>query len=119
MKKILFRYNAHPGDLLRNTDVVELPNPNDNLEDFLIWFLHNYQSDNRITYIDDLNKLLQNEFSIEEDRADLIEQIGTKTDKEIQEEIHFVEKSLKAEAYQNFYHLLLSNKIEILSNNEK
>lgn len=119
MKKTFFRYRVHPGDLLRNTGVVELPNPNNNLEDFLIWFLHNYQSDNRIAYIDDLNKLLHDEFSSEEDRVNFIIQLGNKSDKEIQEQIKLVEDELKVEAYTNFYHLILSNKIEILSDNEK
>lgn len=119
MKKIFFRHIVHPGDLFRNTDVVELPHPNENLEDFLIWFLHNYQSDNRVAYIDDLSKLLYNEFSIEGDKVDFTNQIGTKTDKEIQAEISKVEDELKTEAYENFYQLLLSNKIEIVSDNEK
>jgi hypothetical protein len=119
MKKIFFRYKVHPGDLLRNTDVIELPNPNDNLEDFLIWFLHNYQSDNRIAYLDDLSKLIDNEFSSEEDRADLIKKIGHKTDEEMQEEINLIEDELKKEAFENFYQLLLLNKIEILGDDEK
>lgn len=119
MEKLFFRYKVHPGDLLRNSDVVELPNPNDNLEDFLIWFLHKYQSDNRITYLDDLNKLLYDEFSSEEDRSIFIKQLGNKTDIEIQEEADLVENDLIIEAYKNFYHLLLSNKIEIVSSNEK
>ena len=119
MKKIFFRYRVHPNDLLRNTDVRELPNPSDNQEDFFIWFLRNYQSDNRITYIDDLYKLLNNEFSNQEDKLDLIRQLGDKTDIEIQEEINLIEEDLKNEAYENFYHLLFSNKIEIVSNYEK
>jgi hypothetical protein len=119
MKKILFKYKVHPGDFLRNDGVVELPNPNDNLENFFIWFLNNYQSDNCIAYLDDLYKLLHNEFSNDEDRVEFINQIGNKTALEIQEEIDFVADILKAEAYRNFYHLLLSNKIEIVSNNEK
>jgi hypothetical protein len=119
MEKLYFRYKVHPGDFLRNSDVVELPNPNDNLEDFLIWFLRNYQSDNRITYIDDLYKLLHNEFSNESDKADFIKQIGTKSVAEIQEEISLVESELKSEAYENFYHLILSNKIEIIADAKK
>ncbi len=119
MNKLYFKYKVHQGDFLRNTDIVELPNPNDNPEDFLIWFLSNYQSDNRIAYIDDLYKLLYNEFSTEEGKAEFINQIGPKTDKEIQEEINLIEDELKIEAYSNFYNLLLSNKIEIISDNEK
>lgn len=118
MKKLFFQYKVHPGDLLRNADIVELPNPKDNFEGFLVWFLNNYQSDNRIAYIDDLYKLLHNEFSSEEDRSDFIKQIGNKTAAEIEDEIDLVEDKLKVEAYKNFYHLLFSNKIEIVSSNE-
>jgi hypothetical protein len=35
------------------------------------------------------------------------------------EDIKMLENELKAEAYKNFYHLLLSNKIEIVADNEK
>jgi hypothetical protein len=113
MQKPLFRYKQHPGDLYRNTDLVELPNPDENLEGFLIWFLRSYQSDSRVTYVDDLYKLLHNEFSNEEDRMELLQQVGTKTEMEIQGEIKLVEEELKMEAYKNFYQLLLSNKIEL------
>jgi len=92
---------------------VELPNPDENLEGFLIWFLRTYQSDSRVTYVDDLYKLLHNEFSNEEDRMELLQQVGTKTNIEIQEEIKLVEDELKKEAFENFYKLILSNKIEL------
>jgi hypothetical protein len=113
MQKLFFRYKDHPGDLLRNSESIELPNPNDNLEGFLIWFLSNYQSDHRIAYLDDLYKLLYNEYSNEKDRLTVLNTLGIKTEKEIQENISSVENELKEEAYKSFYHLLLSNKIEV------
>jgi hypothetical protein len=69
MSKVCFKYKSHPGDLLRNSEKTELPNPDSNLEDFLIWFLDNYQSDSRISYIDDLSKLVDDEFVDENDRV--------------------------------------------------
>jgi len=42
MNTISFKYKEHPGDLLRNTDIIRLPNSDDNLEDFFVWFLNNY-----------------------------------------------------------------------------
>jgi hypothetical protein len=114
MKKILFKYKEHPGDLFRNTDVIELPNPDNNLEDFLIWFLDNYQSDKRIAHIDDLSKLVENEFLDENEKERFKNFIGNKTQEELLSEIELIENELKAEAFRNFYYLLLSNKIEIV-----
>jgi len=114
MKKILFKYKEHPGDLFRNTDVIELPNPDNNLEDFLICFLDNYQSDKRIAHIDDLSKLVENEFLDENEKERFKNFIGNKTQEELLSEIELIENELKAEAFRNFYYLLLSNKIEIV-----
>lgn len=113
MKPLHFRYKSHPGDLLRNTDIVPLPDPKENLEDFLVWFLTHYQSDDRIAYLDDLYKLLHNEFSNEEDRLKFVDQRDDTI--EIQDEIDLIEKDLEAEAYENFYHLLRTDRIEIVA----
>lgn len=119
MKKIYFKYKSHPGDLLRNSEITELPNPENNLEDFLIWFLDNYQSDNRVSYIDDLSKLVDDEFIDENDKVKFENKIGNKSKSEKMEEIRTIENELEIEAYKKFYHLLLSNKIEIVAKNEK
>ena len=119
MNTISFKYKEHPGDLLRCTDVIQLPNPNEKLEDFLVCFLNNYQSDERVTYIDDLIKLLNNEFVDEIEKERLIKVIGNKTDKEIKEQIKSVENDLKNEAYNNFYNLILNKKIELIINGKK
>jgi hypothetical protein len=113
-EKTFFRFKAHPGDLLRNTNNVELPNPNENLEDFLVWFLRSYQSDSRVAYINDLSKLLEGEYFDEEDYTYLISCIGNKTDKELSMEIELIENELKSDAYKNFYHLIRTEQIEIL-----
>ena len=114
MKKIFFRYRKSPGDFLRNTDLLELPNPDENLEDFLISFLDHYQSDSRIAYINDLDKLFYNEFINELNRLKFIEEIGEKSKLEIKDEIKEIETELKDEAFKNFYQLLLENKIVII-----
>jgi len=106
-----FHYTSHPGDLFRDTSVVELPNPETNLEDFLVWFLDCYQTDSRVTYIDDLHKLLHNEFQNEEDKIALMEEIGHLSESEIRMEIKNTEDILRAEAYENFYSLVKEGKI--------
>jgi hypothetical protein len=110
-----FHYTTHPGDLFRNTSVVELPNPETHLEDFLIWFLDCYQTDDRVAYINDLYKLLHNEFRNDEDRIAFMDEIGHLSHSEIQNEIKEVEENLKAEAYENFYCLLRDNKIVLVN----
>lgn len=119
MSYITFKFKEHPGDLLRNTDIVQLPNPDKNLEDFLIYFLHHYQSDERVCYLDNLCKLLNNEFFDDIEKESFIEINNVKTVEEIKEQINLVEIELKNEAYKNFYNLILNNKIELLENGKK
>jgi len=116
MNKIYFKYKEHPGDLFRNTAVAEFPNPDENLEDFLVWFLTNYQSDSRVTYLNNLYKALHNEFTDESERVEFIKYSGKHTKQEIEKEIEITEQELKNESYQNFYSLILRNKIEIIEN---
>ncbi|MCI3936655.1 hypothetical protein MQX03_05560 [Chryseobacterium aahli] len=119
MTKIYFKFNEHPGDFLRNTDVIELPNPKGDLENFLVQFLKHYQSDEKVTYLDDLYKLLDNDFFEETDKNKFINFIGNKTESEIKNEIKLVENELINEAYQNFYNLIQTNKIQIIENDKK
>ncbi|MEG0760747.1 hypothetical protein [Chryseobacterium sp.] len=52
--------------------------------------------------------------------AKFVEYIGgAKTKEEIQIEINEVEDDLKQRAYENFYQLILDDKIEIITNGEK
>jgi len=114
-----FHYTSHPGDLFRDTSVVELPDPETNLEDFLVWFLDCYQTDSRVTYFDDLHKLLHNEFHNEEDKIAFMEEIGYLSDREILEEIRNTETILKNEAMRNFYELVRERKVVIVDGSEK
>lgn len=112
--QVHFRFKEHPGDLFRNTDILQLPHPDDKDSDnFLVQFLKNYQTDHTIAYLNDLYKLLYDEFS-DDDKANIIETIGNKTLEQVEEEIETVTAELYAEAYKNFYKLVLNQKIEII-----
>ena len=119
MNKVSFKYKEHPGDLLRSTDLVELPDPYKNTEEFLIWFLVNYNSDERVGYFNDLFKLLDKEFSDEVEEVKFLEIFGKQTDTEIRQEIAIVEDELRNAAFRNFYNLILNNKIEIIIDGKK
>lgn len=119
MNSITFKFKEHPGDFLRGTDEVQLPNPDKNLEDFLVYFLNNYQSDDRIAYLDDLYKLIRNEFFNDIQKEEFVKMIGFTIEKEIKDEIYSVETILRKEAYKNFYNLILDNKIELIVNDKK
>jgi hypothetical protein len=119
MNNIYFKFKNHPGDFLRNTDVNELPNPQNDLENFLVQFLRSYQSDERVTYLDDLYKLLDDEFFNEEDKNKIIQISSCKTEQEIKNKIQQVENELKNEAFNNFYNLVQTKQIEIIENGEK
>lgn len=116
---LFFRYINHPGDFFRNSEVVELPDPDKDLEVFLIWFLSNYQSDDRIAYLEDLYKIKNNEFQSVLEKSNFINENELKNDFLIKKEIYSIENELKHEAYQNFYHLLLNRKIELVNHYEK
>lgn len=119
MNNIYFKFKDHPGDFLRNTDVNELPNPQDDLENFLVQFLRSYQSDERVTYLDDLYKLLDDELFNEEDKNKIIQISSFTTDQEIKNKIQLVESELKNEAFKNFYNLVQTKQIEFIENGEK
>jgi hypothetical protein len=38
MPSTYFKFKAHPGDLFRNAEEHELPDPDADLEAFLVWF---------------------------------------------------------------------------------
>lgn len=119
MNKLYYKFKEHPGDFFRNTDVNELPNPKEGLENFLVQFLKHYQTDNRVSYLDDLYKLLYNEFISEEDKNKFIQLIDCKTDQEIKDKIQIIECELKNEAFENFYNLVLTKQIELIENGKK
>lgn len=110
-----FRFYHHPGDFFRNADVQSMPNPEDDLESFLINFLHNYQSDDRIAYLDDLYKLCFNEFETEEQQSDFMLKNNIPDLEGAKAEISALENHLKQEAYANFYNLTLNKQIEVIN----
>lgn len=113
MKNIYIKFRKHPGDVFRNTEKSIIPNPIKNQEDFLVNFLTHYQSDQRIADLDDLYKVLYNEFSDEIYENTLLNQkeIDTKTD--LQNQIDELEEELMREAYRNFYEWILVGRIEV------
>ncbi len=119
MNNIYFKYNNHPGDFFRNTDITNLPNLNEDLESFLIQFLHNYQSDEKVALLNDLYKLLYDEFYDIEDKNEVINQFGTMSKNELITEIALLETNLKEIALENFYYLILNKKIKIIENGEE
>ncbi|WP_164467988.1 hypothetical protein [Epilithonimonas vandammei] len=56
MKNILFKFKKLPGDLLRGTSTLQLPDPEKDLDTFLVQFLPLYQTDNTVSYVNDLYK---------------------------------------------------------------
>ena len=119
MNNVYFKFKEHPKDFLRNTDIIELPNPHEDLEGFLVQFLKHYQSDERVTCLNDLYKLLGNEFFDEEDKNKFINFVSCKTDQEIKNKIQIIERKLKDEAFENFYNLVQTKQIEFIKNGKK
>ena len=118
--QVYFRFREHPGDLFRSTDIIELPDPNDKgSDDFLVQFLPNYQSDQTVAYLNDLYKLLNDEFSNDEEKANILEFIEDKTLEQVDEEIKTITQELHIKALNNFYELILNNRIEIINNEQE
>lgn len=115
MSEVLFKYRVHPGDFFRNAEIAKLPDPENDLEGFLIWFLDSYQSDERVAYINDLFMLLEDK----QERPVILDGKTFYSNAEIQAEIAEVETQLKDEAYRNFYLLLRENKIQIIGRDEE
>ena len=116
---MFFKYNTHPGDLFRSADILQLPNPDDNQEEFLVQFLDNYQSDQRVAYINDLFKSLDDEFANDFEKEQYTKLIGNKTPEKLKSELKSLQNDLTNEAYKNFYNLLLNNKIELSIDGKK
>lgn len=114
MQKVYFRYKEHPGDFLRDDTIEIMHNPKEDLENFLIWFLPWFQSDQDVAYINDLYKLYYDEFESEEEKNIVLPYCELETKEEIMEEINRKYDQLKKEAFENFYNLVMENKIEII-----
>ena len=119
IENVYFRYKEHPGDFFRDISPIELPNPKTNLEEFLVSFLKDYQGDSSVAYLDDLYKLLFDEFSNEVDQNKFIQLYGKRPIEALNAEIKLTEENLLAEAYKNFYFYLSNDKIEIIESAQK
>lgn len=107
-----FKYKKHPGDLLRDTSVQELPDIHKNKEDFWVWFHPNYMNSETVAYLNDLYKWLDDELDENEER-EFQEFYGTMTKEEIRHEIELTETELTLESLENFYELIRTQKVEI------
>lgn len=114
MHKTRYRFRNHPGDLFRNDEYQKLPDPQTEKEDFLIAFLSNYQSDDRVAYLDDLYKCLYDEFTGESEELEFANTANMKDKNIVLTEIKQLETILINEAYWNFYELIKLCKIELL-----
>ncbi|RZK53876.1 MAG: hypothetical protein EOO87_11890 [Pedobacter sp.] len=119
MDNVYFKFKEHPGDFLRDTNFIALPNPKEDVEGFLVQFLRSYQTDDRVAYLDDLYKLLHNEFSTNEDRNNFATLIKFENSEEIKDEIYSLETELKNEAFENFFYLVQTKKILFINDGEK
>ncbi len=88
--------------------------PKEDLENFLIWIHPWFQSDEDVAYINYLYKLYYDEFKSEEAKNEVLPFCELEAKEEIMEEISCKYDKLKKEAYENFYHLVMENKIEII-----
>jgi hypothetical protein len=84
-----------------------------------VFFLNRYQSDERVSSINDFYKLLHNEIEDESEKQNLIDEFNIKSINQIKEEINLIELQLKNEAYMNFYKFVNENRIEIIYDYEK
>lgn len=116
MKSIYFKFREHPGDMFRGTLKQKLPEIDKEFEEFLVQFLPCYQRDNEIAYLNDLYKLLYDEYQDEKDKRNFIEYSELREKNEIKNEITKVEENLKIKALENFYYLVMNNKIKVFEN---
>ena len=78
MKNILFKFKKLPSDLLRGTSTLQLPDPEKDLDTFLVQFLPLYQTDNTVSYVNDLYKLLDDDFQDDDDLIKFINFLNSK-----------------------------------------
>jgi|GEM_PF-6250604 len=118
MEKIYFKYNEQTKDLFWDEKNHSLPNPQKDIQQFLNWFLRDYKTDERVLYLKDLYKLKNKEFNTAKEQ-EIIVKYNLKPDAKIEEEIQNLEEKLRLEACENFYDLLMKNKIKIVDQTEE
>ncbi|NLB63601.1 MAG: hypothetical protein GX801_05770 [Fibrobacter sp.] len=113
MTSTLIQFINHPGDLFRNTQAVKLPDPDTNLEEFLVLFLPYYQSDQQVALLNDLYLLFHKEFPDSEAEKLFKQENDISNDSDVLRKITALESQLKHKAYQNFYHLIREQKLAV------
>ena len=113
MEKIYFKYNEQTKDWFWDEKTHALPNPQKDIQQFLNWFLKDYETDKRVLYLKDLYKIRSKSLKIEEEQEIKLK-YKLKPESEVEEEIKNLEENLRLEACENFYELLMQNKIKIV-----
>jgi hypothetical protein len=108
------RFKMHPRDFFRDTHPVELPDPEVDLERFLVLFLDDYSRDDRIAQLDDLSKLLYGELPSMEAEDEIKTRFAFTGHDEIAQEIQRLEANLTMEAYVNYYRWVRTGRLEVL-----
>ena len=115
-----FRYKEHPGDLFRGTVIVPLPEPYKDQENFWIWFHPCFQTSQDVADLNDLYKYLNDEwFDGDVMETDDYTYYSTMPKDQIREEIKSLEEVIYQDCFENFYHLILEGKIELLTSRLK
>lgn len=96
-----YLFPSHPGDLFRNNLPQALPNPDADLDAFLVAFLDHYQSDERVALLNDLYKLKFNEFETVEDELAFRAHIVDLGLEDVDSSIQKLEFILRREAESN------------------
>ncbi|HLS29559.1 MAG TPA: hypothetical protein VK021_01740 [Flavobacteriaceae bacterium] len=108
---LYFKYNNPPSNFI-DKEIHLLPNPQQDIQGFLGWFLKDYQSDERVEHLRELYKLKG------EKSDSKAEKQSSTTKNQVEEEIMTLEDDLRLEACENFYKLLMENTVEIVSQDE-
>lgn len=111
---VYFQFREHPGDLFRNTDVTELPDPIKEQERFWTWFHPRYQDSDDIFSLNRLYKACENDYETENEQVEFERDFGKLSESMIADEIKKLEAKITIDAFQNFYHLIHSGQIHIL-----
>lgn len=111
MLKLSFKYKIYSGGLFRDNSIQVLPDFKTQKQEFWIWFHPNYQSDEKIAYLNDLYKWYDDELELPE-----IIQFGHMNKEELSIEIERIEQKLDFESLLYFYELIKSGEIEIIFN---
>lgn len=118
MEKIYFKYNEQPENMFWDEKIHSLPNPQKDIQQFLNWFLKDYETDKRVLCLKDLYKIKSKALKAEEEQEIKLK-YNLKPELPVEEEIKTLEGNLRLEACENFYELLMQNKIKIVDQEEE